>query len=1269
MVRVSVWLASACVGLATLIVFGELALAKSDAVSGTAPPSAAVPSSSTAATASARNGEAQVVTGSIPAAKSSALAGSSPLAAPAMSARAASAPTWTKVVDEALGQWLSLCLKLAIVIVAPLSLWLLVKEWNRSPLIIESFDVPKDLQDLGLTGGVVSQMLCDQILDVQRSARIDDDPADIVFVELPRLQVDLQLPGMSWSIRNAIRYFKQALGRSENRVVGEVMRRRTTYVIRVRTAAGRSREVPVTFHGLADIGPALAAAAETAVLLVNPFEMASIESSRETPATGYTKTVEALRQHLATAPASNHQGAYVLWASLCRNIGDLDAMRSKLELAAEVRSKRFGLQWRVLGSRYCNFLGNLRKEEFRFSESKSLFDRALRWNSSNIGAMNNLAGLDLELWRLASAKRRFAKIIKSRPNSSRGYRGLGLVAARTGDYKQAVLWYRRAIDVAPFARWPRINVIEAQRRMGDLDGATRSIDQFNSIDPGFAPLLRTWGEVLLDQARNEEALVKFTGAVEMEPGQPWGFIGQAEALRRLNRFDESEKAARAALALRPNAVGAIARLANALRELNRQDEAVAEVWRAASMAPHDLYAQLSLADEWRRRAKFEEAQAVLERLPRDCRRVVDVRRAWGRLQLERGELRSACKTLGDALAAYPDDRWLQLELIDAQRRIGSLAEACDAARSHCHRRPGFVDGWRALGTCLNDAGDFEGGLAAFRRWAELDGASSQAQCALARSLLTVNKPGEAMIAVQAAVALNPHNGEALRRWGEVLHAQGRSSEVEAKLSAATLLASRDPWAHLALADHYLWAKSADPAIDAAKEALKVRPKLPGAAARLGEAMLLKGDVESATAQLESAISWAPGDPENHLRFARLLRKIECYDDALKAAQAALRTNPKHLGAWLECGEISTSRQDLQTASSHFLRCLEIDPNAWRAALGLAEVNRRLEHHESAWHYLGQAERLQGSATAATTKRADFLFSAGRYEQAAEALLEARVRRPQDGAICLDLARTRSRQHRFDEAIELVKRALELNPGDEWACRVWAQALSFKNDKVAAEKKLGEAVDAARWNPAALIDLSAFLNGQKRFEEAAAAANDALRIRPWSQLAMLRLGEAQRDKGQLEEAESAFGRAIRANPANARPYALLSDVLLRRNEARKAAATAGLALARNARLPEALRALANALQALGDMDGAVTKRCEAEAIGEERTRVGTPGQQANEPGAKAIEELSGPAWRRCKVKRQRGRAHRLERSTFSQRKQIGRDPSCGSKVIESDRHSL
>lgn len=712
----------------------------------------------------------------------------------------------------------------------PAAGWLLVKEWRRDALVIEPFDMPNDLQDLGLSGVVLSQLLSDHVLELQRSARLDDDPADIVFVELPKMQIDLQLPGMSWSVRGVIRYLKQATGQAERRLLGEVVRKRSTYAIRLRLTSGRARDVPQTFHGGADLEAALKSAARVAVALMNPFEAASIHYSLESYVSGYVNTIESLQQHLALAPAAAHQDAYVLWASVHRALGQFDAMQEKLRLAemAGARLWRGELRGR-LSARYHNFVGSLRREALEAEPAERAFKAALRLSRKKpLGAMTNLGLLYFDLWRLDEARHWFSKVVRNRPNSSRGYRGLGLVAMRDYRLDEALRFFARAIDVAPLARWPRINQLEALRRKGDYPAALAAVEAFKQTDAGFAPFLRGWGDLLIDMGDLPAALSKYRQAIVASPFDAWGYVGQANALGRSGMVDEAEASALRALELRPNLPGATLQLVEVHSLRGDGQQALEMLRRLVAAHPHELYAGVRLFSELRRKGQFDEAERCLAALPAHIRQAPEGLREQGWLAFDKGDYRTALAQFRRASERACYDPWAHLAQAEVLRSERAFDAAIAAVERALECRPTMAEAYRKYGEVLDAQNDGAGAERKLNEAIRLDPYDPYAHVVLAGVLRRSRRFDEAQAAIATALRLRPNLPAALRGHADLLRDLENWPGAERQYRAAIAAAAWEPWSHLGLADLLLKLDRGEEALAAAHVALALRPNLPRA---------------------------------------------------------------------------------------------------------------------------------------------------------------------------------------------------------------------------------------------------------------------------------------------------------------------------------------------------------------------------------------------------------------------------------------------------------
>ena len=982
-----------------------------------------------------------------------------------------------------------------------LSLWLVVKEWLRDPLIIEPFDAPKELQDLGLTGAVLSQQLYDAILDLQRNARPDDGPADIAFVELPRLQVDLQLPGMSWSIRGVIRYLKQAVGRTERRLVGEVFRSGELYVMRLRSATGRAVEVDKRFVGASDLPATLAAAAEVAVMLTNSLEGATILYSQETPRTRYVKTLAALRFHLSSAPARTHQDAYVLWASVCRALGDQAGMESRLALARAAETSRWsGAETHRLRPRYLNFTGSLAREWGRFDEAREAFTKARAHERRNVGALTNLGLLSLDVDDLNAAQRWFRTLVRLRPTSSRGYRGLGLLAEKEGDWKAAVRWLTRAVDLAPRSRWPRVNRIDALRVIGQLDAAQLDADAFLLEDPDFAPLYRFRSLIDTDRGDFRNARDWALRATEVDPTDPWAFVFLARTAQRLGESAQVSVALDRALSLRADMPEAIRCRAAALAAQADDVAAIAALSAGASANQRDLWCLLELAELQRQRgchaAALEAADAALQRRANDPQAL----RRWAWVLRDLGDLRGAEMRLRQAAAAWPRDVTVQRDLAENLRRQRRFEESLVWASSSVSGgvRPG--QGHVQAARVHRDCHRCDGAEASLRAAVTEEPDDVTPVVELADLLRRQERFDEALATLSSVPATRAANATLLRRRAAILVDLGDIEAAADRFAQALAASPGDVDLLVEVAEFERGRGRLEAALAHADRALALRKDVL-AVWRLKAALLEQvDDTPGAEAALRAAIAWAPGDIWARVSLCSLWRRKKRFDEAADVAAALIARRPDSAEGHVQAAWVQHSRGDVPGARNCFAAALRAAPaHELRPRLQYADFLHRHDEHEAV---LEQADAVllidpmsvealdlifsanldakrEAAAIAAAEgwaaiardevepwlRLADLHDQAQRPEAALECLERALVRRPTSLRVRRELLRLAIKRQDWQEGARWVEELCGLAPVEVQDLLTWAHACSGREHDPAAQgapsEALREALNAAR----------------------------------------------------------------------------------------------------------------------------------------------------------------------------------------------------------------
>lgn len=152
---------------------------------------------------------------------------------------------------------------------------------------------------------------------------------------------------------------------------------------------------------------------------------------------------------------------------------------------------------------------------------------------------------------------------------------------------------------------------------------------------------------------------------------------------------------------------------------------------------------------------------------------------------------------------------------------------------------------------LESEGDVPNALDAYRRSRALDPKRPGPSGAIGRLLLAAHKqPAEALTALEAELALAPHDAEASQYAGLALIQLGRMAEAAPRLEAAARSAPRNPEPAVALAQVRLAMGQPRLAAEAAAAAVRIAPRLAAAHELLVAAWNAAGDRGAAEAETE-----------------------------------------------------------------------------------------------------------------------------------------------------------------------------------------------------------------------------------------------------------------------------------------------------------------------------------------------------------------------------------------------------------------------------------
>jgi len=187
--------------------------------------------------------------------------------------------------------------------------------------------------------------------------------------------------------------------------------------------------------------------------------------------------------------------------------------------------------------------------------------------------------------RVAEAAKIYEEILAADGAHFDALHGLGVIALQAGSEFAAIDLLSRAIAVMPEAPQPHSNLGATYQRLNRLDDALACYDRAIALQPDYARAWFNRGQALQSLGRLDEALASFSRATEHNPDYVQAHFHRGNAFLDLERPAEALEAYDRTLALQPGNMLAHYNRGNALYSLKRYDESLAAYESALKLKP------------------------------------------------------------------------------------------------------------------------------------------------------------------------------------------------------------------------------------------------------------------------------------------------------------------------------------------------------------------------------------------------------------------------------------------------------------------------------------------------------------------------------------------------------------------------------------------------------------------------------------------------------------------------------------------------------------
>lgn len=408
------------------------------------------------------------------------------------------------------------------------------------------------------------------------------------------------------------------------------------------------------------------------------------------------------------------------------------------------------------------------------------------------------------------------------------------------------------------------------------------------------------------------------------------------------------------------------------------------------------------------------------------------------------------------------------------------------------------------GRMLEDRGDVNGAIAAYRKAIDLSPASAEIYAELASLFAREGRADESIAQALAALKIDPDNREAHRTMGlvqasmtsgttDAARQKNLANEAIGHLERAMTGAGvPDLNALLSLGRVYVRAEKFPEAIKTLNAFLDDQPGYPEAMSLLGEAYESSGQLPQAVGIVEALAAAQPADPRTRAWLGGLYEQSDRYLDAAAVWGDLARRNPRsatfptrQAAALVNGGRLDEGRQQLRDVTKAF----PSDATAWYM---LSVVERQSGNLPGAEDAARKAVDLDPRNPRGALALASALQAQNRYDDAETLYRSVLAADPKSAEALNDLGYMfAERGQKLDEAVDLLSRALAIDPGNPSFLDSlgWAYFKQARLDR--AQPPLERAAAALPKNSVILDHLGELYFQQKQYAHAVTAWDRAL----------------------------------------------------------------------------------------------------------------------------------------------------------------------------------
>lgn len=328
-----------------------------------------------------------------------------------------------------------------------------------------------------------------------------------------------------------------------------------------------------------------------------------------------------------------------------------------------------------------NFLGTLHYRQGDVDQAIQAFEKAIERSPHHKAAKQNLHQLlrqkafdALKRNAFDEAEAYFEKAVHLDPLNAVSYRLMGDGCTHISRFSEAIVYYRKGLEIAPDDKVARENLAHCYnnygvtlRNAGKWDAAIRVYRSALALQPTYQLARTNLSDAFWQKAntyrrsgRSTDAIAVYLELQKLHPDDTSIASLLGESYLKVQNYQAAISAFHQVYTetlptdkqAQHNLIAAYQQYAQALRTRRDYRTAMAQLQQAVDLFPSDINLRLSLAQAYQHVGRYEQAQSELERILADAPDNANAKKELVNLQIRRGNTLMNRKKYAEAVAVF-----------------------------------------------------------------------------------------------------------------------------------------------------------------------------------------------------------------------------------------------------------------------------------------------------------------------------------------------------------------------------------------------------------------------------------------------------------------------------------------------------------------------------------------------------------------------------------------------------------------------------------------